>query len=176
MRDFFQLLFIIGLSAVVFAWVLGLGVPGDDVETGVGIASGEPAAELSGTTTAGVPVNLSDYRGKVVLVDFWATWCGPCVGLLPHTKELIQKYRDKPFAVLGVSADRSSGDLQQFLLRDPLPWSNIYAGASSDLLRRWQITAFPTVVLIDAEGVVRERIVGANPGAIDRAVAELLDE
>src|SRR5688572_12569567 len=66
---------------------------------------GKPAPELSAVDFDGKPVKLSDYRGKVVVVVFWASWCGPCLKMIPHEKELATRFHDRPFAMIGVNND-----------------------------------------------------------------------
>jgi thiol-disulfide isomerase/thioredoxin len=137
---------------------------------GAGTTVGLKAREIEGADTDGTTVKLSQYRGKVVLVDFWATWCGPCIGLIPHEKKLVEKYKNRPFVILGVSNDHSLEDLQRFLKRDPLPWPNIF-DKGSDILNDWLVQGLPTLVLVDAGGNIVGRWVGAGePNGVDQAV------
>ncbi len=112
--------------------------------------------------TTGKKVTMSSLKGKVVLVDFWATWCAPCIQQLPHIKELYAKYKSQGFEVVGVSLDQSKaagGDasLKQFLTRQPLPWPQYYQGngPESDFSLSWGVLAIPTGFLIDREGKLR---------------------
>ena len=79
--------------------------PGCDESNSIGVDVGNKAPEIGGESADGIPVQLSKYNGKVVLVDFWATWCGPCRALIPHEKELHRQYDTRPFVILGVSRD-----------------------------------------------------------------------
>ena len=69
---------------------------------GEGIKIGDQAIDIAGKTFENQDVSLHELRGKVVLIDFWAVWCGPCVGLIPHEKSLYRQYKNRPFAILGV--------------------------------------------------------------------------
>src|SRR4051794_41035020 len=73
-----------------------------------------PAPDTAGKDSEQRELRLSDYKGKVVLVDFWATWCPPCRELIPNEKELFSAYKDKPFVLLGVSGDDSDERLREF--------------------------------------------------------------
>lgn len=140
----------------------------------VGLEVGDLAPPLEGEDLEENVVKLSDHLGKVVVVDFWATWCGPCRQMIPHEKELVQRMEGRPFAFIGVSADRSKGDLKSFLRDSPLPWKNIYDGGRGPLVRKWQIEYFPSIFVIDAKGVIRYKdLRGAQ---LDRAVDKLVAE
>jgi peroxiredoxin len=135
---------------------------------------GAKAPKLDGVSTSGEPIRLSDYRGKVVLVDFWATWCGPCVALIPHEKELVARMAGRPFAFIGVSADHDREELQEFIVKNQLPWPNIF-DEGKKLGRTWQVEFLPTIFLIDADGVIRHKFIGASR-ELDAAVDKLVTQ
>src|SRR5437660_1587380 len=83
----------------------------DDVRAGVG----QPAPDFTATTLDGQTVRLVDLRGKVVVLDFWATWCAPCRAMLPHERELVRKNAGKPLVFLGISADDHPQVLRDFV-------------------------------------------------------------
>jgi thiol-disulfide isomerase/thioredoxin len=139
-----------------------------------GATVGALAPELEGTSTSGQPLKLSDYRGKVVLLDFWATWCGPCVALIPHEKELVERMKGRPFVFIGVSADRDRDDLQEFLAKNNLPWPNIF-DEGQKLGHAWRVEFLPTIFLIDADGVIRHKFIGATK-ELDAAVERLVTQ
>ena len=140
----------------------------------VGLDVGNIAPPLAGADIDGKSLSLADYKGKVVVVDFWATWCPPCRAMIPHEKELVKRLEGRPFAFLGVSADNSKGDLASFLQNDPLPWPNIFDGSSGPLGNAWEIRGYPSIFVIDAKGVIRYRDVRGPQ--LDKAVEKLVAE
>jgi thiol-disulfide isomerase/thioredoxin len=136
---------------------------------------GNPVPEVEGTDLDGKKVKLSSMKGKVVLFDFWATWCGPCRAMIPHERDMVEKFKDKPFVILSVSADDEKGDLNDFLKTEKMPWSHWWDGPKGPVMKMFKIKAYPTMFLIDAKGVMREKWVG-NPGneKIDKAVEDLV--
>jgi thiol-disulfide isomerase/thioredoxin len=115
---------------------------------------------LEGRTPGGDAVSTARWKGKVVLVDFWATWCGPCVAELPRVKEAYAKYHDGGLEVLGVSCDFEAAALGEFLRKNPdMPWPQLFepgeGGAPHPLAERYGVRQIPTLFLIDRRGVLR---------------------
>ena len=113
--------------------------------------------ELVGTTVAGEPFDWSSYRGKYVLVDFWATWCGPCVAEIPHLKRLYAAYHQRGFDIVGISLDRNPNALTAYLKQQEIPWVNLYehgGGGSHPVAKQYGISAIPTMFFVDKEGKV----------------------
>lgn len=121
---------------------------------------GHPAPEFRFTTFPdGKPLALSDLRGKVVLLDFWATWCGPCMEKLPLLLELYKEHRDKGFEIVGLSLDTSERDLRAVLSARGVSWPVAFDGKSWDnpLARLYRVYQIPTSYLIDRDGIIRYR-------------------
>jgi thiol-disulfide isomerase/thioredoxin len=132
-----------------------------------------PAAESK--TLDGKKTSLADHAGKVVVLDIWATWCGPCRAMIPHEREMVEKFKDKPFALISVSADDEKKALEEFLTKEKMPWTHWWDnGGDSALLKQWNVRFFPTVYVIDQKGVIRYKHVRGK--ALEEAVAKLLAE
>jgi thiol-disulfide isomerase/thioredoxin len=136
-------------------------LPGNDSKS-VGGGVGQRAYEIEGKAAAdGTAIQLSKYKGKVVLLDFWATWCPPCVAAIPHEKQLFARFAGKPFALIGISIDRTEDDLTKFIGKNGLPWPNIF-DENEKISQNWRIDAVPTFVLINALGEIVGRWEGSE--------------
>lgn len=120
---------------------------------------GQPM-EISGKTIDGKEVDWKSYRGKVVLVDFWASWCGPCRQELPNILKLYKAYHDKGFDVLGVSLDVTQEDAEKGVKEENIPWPSIFPEDENQrrwdhpLVRHYGIGGIPMAILVDQEGKV----------------------
>jgi thiol-disulfide isomerase/thioredoxin len=140
---------------------------------------GKPAPVAESKDLDDKAVKLADYKGKVVVLDFWATWCPPCRGMIPHERELVKRNAGKPFVFISVSADEKKDDLTKFLKDEPMPWVHWFGGANGGVVADWNIHAFPTMYVIDAKGVICGRIRGGGPKSekrLDEYVEKLVKE
>ncbi|MEQ8209332.1 MAG: TlpA disulfide reductase family protein [Lacipirellulaceae bacterium] len=116
--------------------------------------------EVFGTYLNGKKLDWKSYRGKVVLVDFWATWCGPCRGEIPSMKEMYSGYHDKGFEILGISLDDTAEDAQRYIKEEGITWRTLFPANEADrgwnnpMARYYGINGIPTAILIDKEGKV----------------------
>ncbi|VTR95818.1 thiol-disulfide isomerase-like thioredoxin : Thiol-disulfide isomerase-like thioredoxin OS=Singulisphaera acidiphila (strain ATCC BAA-1392 / DSM 18658 / VKM B-2454 / MOB10) GN=Sinac_5190 PE=4 SV=1: Thioredoxin_8 [Gemmata massiliana] len=117
---------------------------------------------------------VSDYRGKVVVLDIWATWCGPCRAMIPHERDMVKKLDGKPFALISVSADEKKETLTKFLEKTEMPWTHWHAGENGALISKYQVKFFPTIYVLDAKGVIRHKNIRDKD--LEHAVEELLKE
>ncbi len=115
---------------------------------------------LEGTLVDGKELDWEPYKGKVVLVDFWATWCGPCLRELPNVLKLYQQYHPKGFEIIGVSLDSDKERLEKFLEDKEIPWQNLFShdkenqGWEHPLAQKLGVSAIPHTILIGRDGKV----------------------
>lgn len=124
-----------------------------------GLAVGKPFPDFAEKDLAGNPLSVSAYKGKVVLVDFWATWCGPCVGELPNVLAAYKKYHGKGFEIVGISLDQDQAKLTAFLKEQGMTWAQFFDGKGWDnkLAVRYGIESIPATFLLDGEGHIIAR-------------------
>ncbi|HKP98163.1 MAG TPA: redoxin domain-containing protein [Fibrobacteria bacterium] len=134
---------------------------------------GSPAPALDGKYYSGDAGSLSKNKGKVVLLDFWATWCGPCRATIPALDAVYKKYRDKGLEVIGISSENLE-DLKAFQAAGKQGYP-LFNDVGQLTTRQYQAYAYPTLVVIDRQGIIQRIEVGAHPqAAIEKWVLEYL--
>ena len=130
--------------------------------------------EIEGQLTTKEPIDWASYRGKVVLIDFWATWCGPCVAELPNLKSIYQGFSSKGFDIVGISKDSNKDALDRFLAKNQIAWSNLFnfdEGAEDhSLAEKYGILSIPYTILVGKDG----KVIKMNPTSAE--LKEMLTE
>jgi thiol-disulfide isomerase/thioredoxin len=139
---------------------------------------GKPAPEIACVDLDGRPMTLSEYRGKAVLVSFWATWCFPCMKLIPHEKRVVERFDRNRFAIVGVNSDADLKAAREAVKQHEISWRSFRNGreGAERISERWHILGYPTLYLLDANGIVRKRWIGNPPpddleATIERLIA-----
>ena len=133
----------------------------------------KPAPDFRVMDTRGEELSLEQYRGQVVLLDFWATWCGPCIAEMPNVKQTYAKHRDQKFQIIGISLDRSMAPLDAYIQGEGIKWRQ-YLDSTGKISGLYNVRAIPSTFLIDGAGIVRR--VNLRGLALESAVAELVRE
>jgi thiol-disulfide isomerase/thioredoxin len=134
---------------------------------------GQPAPSLEGMGPYGKSLKLSDFRGKVVVVDFWMIGCPPCRAMIPHHRELVKRMQGRPFVLLGVNVGNDDGTaFEGFLEKEQMTWPNIYDAQTQ--LPAWHVASPPTLDVVDAKGVYR--YFSVDDKDLDAVVEKLVKE
>ena len=158
-----------GLKSIVLGALL-------TVFAATGIASsgltGQQAPDFALKSSTGKNLRLSEYRGDVVMINFWATWCGPCRQEMPLLDELYTRYERVGFNLLGVNIDDDSSRAMQMIEELGVNFPVLF-DASKQVSRLYEVEAMPVTVLVDREGTVRHVHHGYKPGYEDKYLTEV---
>lgn len=145
-----------------------------EVERAVDKMLNQPAPVYSAKTPGGADFKSADLKGKVVLLDFWATWCGPCMQAIPKIQELSVKFKDQDVAIIGINRDKAGDEdkVRKTIERRELTFGQVM-DTDGAIAKAHKVTALPTVLLIDKEGVIRAVHVGYGPGKAELLADEI---
>lgn len=119
----------------------------------------KPAPDFSLTALDGQEISLKKLSGKTVLLNFWATWCGPCRAEMPSLNELVKNYQDRGLEVIGISIDNSDAIIKAFLQEVPVHFPIIRDKELATAVR-YKVFAYPTTFLLSPDGIVKEKFIG----------------
>ncbi len=136
---------------------------------------GKLAPDFQLQTLDGQTFSLSGVRGKPVLLNFWATWCGPCRFEMPFLQEIHDEYSDKGLVLIAVDIGESKSDVENFMQREGLTLP-VLLDSQAEVARQYRVAAIPTTFFIDKDGIIRGRQIGAFTGkaAIENGLKKIM--
>lgn len=145
------------------------------------LSIGKPVPDISGEDLNGNKFKLSEAnKGKVVMLSFWATWCPPCMGLVPHERDLVDKMKDKPFELVGINGDPElTPEVRKTIEDKKITWRSFknQQKDSPPLSETWEIGGWPTIYIIDHKGTIKHIQLGAQePEKLEKIIEELVKD
>jgi thiol-disulfide isomerase/thioredoxin len=143
------------------------------------LARAAMAPPFSATTLDGREISMDGLAGKVVLIDFWATWCGPCREALPNIQRIAHKFEGQPFVVVSVSLDNDEQAWKAFVAKNNMSWTQVRDGGfNGKVSTRFGVTAIPATFSIDADGVLEDQHVGdaSIEGKLKKMIARAIEK
>jgi thiol-disulfide isomerase/thioredoxin len=143
---------------------------------------GKAAPDIEAESIEGKKFKLSDSRGKITVLSFWASWCGPCMQLVPVERALTERMKGKPFTVIGVNGDGILPDAQRAVAHEKMTWPSFWNGKDGPhgpISSAWNISGWPTVYVLDAGGIIRFKFEGSGDPAsnmLNGSVDELMKQ
>ncbi len=157
MKNFKRALALFGMAAVLYWMVSGRFIADTSIEP-------KPAAEFSLEDLSGKTVSLSDFKGQVVLIDFWATWCDPCIDELPDLIRLYKKFKDRGFSIVGIAVGDEKGSVVEFAKDNRIPYPLLLEG--DDPVEGYPVPGVPAAYLIDRTGLIVGQYFGPKSFAV----------
>lgn len=142
------------------------------------LSIGQVAPEIDGEDLDGEKLKLSDYRGKIVLLSFWGSWCGPCMAMIPHERKLAEGMAGKPFALVGVNSDVNRLNGQRAAEKEKVTWRSFWSGTNGNdgpIPTAWNVKAWPTVYVLDPKGTIRLKLDGFGGTNYDNLLSKTVD-
>lgn len=126
------------------------------------------------TSSAGEELSLDKFKGKVVLLDFWASWCGPCREDMPYVRSIWKKYNEENFVIIGINLDSNRNAFENYMKQEEITWPQYYDGRgwNNQISRLYGVSGIPHTVLIDQDGIIRA--IGLRGGSLSSKIGELL--
>jgi thiol-disulfide isomerase/thioredoxin len=145
-----------------------------NIEMATKVQSGKPVPTISYPDAVGKMQGLAKYKGKYLLIDFWASWCGPCRAAIPKVKELYSEYKDKGFDVLSISIDDSKDAWRKAMKDENMPWEQLLSPDKDKTMKQFQFSGIPTMYLIDPAGNIIKSFTGYSPEA-EKEIKSILE-
>ncbi len=139
---------------------------------------GQVAPDIAGEDLDGTKFKLSDQRGKITVLVFWASWCAPCMGMVPYEKKMVERMKGKPFALIGMNGDGDKEKAKEAAKKHEMTWPSFWDAAErpdGQISKAWNVAAWPTIYVLDADGVIKYVGHGASP-KLDKLVDVLVEK
>jgi len=166
----------IGLKVIVLiVLTLGLLMTGCSSGTNQQPVIGKPAPNFKLQSLDGQSISLSDFRGKPVLINFWATWCGPCRIEMPYLQQIYEEWHGKGMVVLTINIGESSSQIKEFMQSQGLSLP-VLLDKRGSVAQKYNILGIPTTFFLDKDGVIQDKIIGAfqNKAQIEKRLDKIL--
>ncbi|MFN4032634.1 MAG: TlpA disulfide reductase family protein [Fimbriimonadales bacterium] len=158
MKRYILPLALLGVAAILFA----------TMPSNAQLRVGQKMPEMTFKDLKGNEVKLGGKQGKVYLIDFWATWCGPCQAAIPYLQELHDKYKERGLVVVGVALDSGTPEeVRAFVEERKITYQIVVPPNQQEVMRRARVKAFPTMYIVDKKGIIRYAEEGFGPEAME---------
>jgi len=145
-----------------------------NIEMAAKVQAGKPVPFISYPDANGKLHGLETYKGKYLLIDFWASWCGPCRTSIPKVKELYDQYKDKGFDVLSISIDDSKDAWRKAMKEESMPWEQLLSPDKDKTMKQFQFSGISTMYLIDPTGKIIRSFTGYGPDS-EKEIKSILE-